>query len=160
MWRRYVFGKYSEGILGAYSMYGKRSENMRNLLVHSEWTFAVFWKHSGSIRKAIGKESFRSQHAGSIRSILKPYWKHSENKRISFGDTLRKTHSEGHYRHSEILQRHSESVRKGFVMFYVHSGCSESIRNILCILEVNEQFGKCSERMLEGFWLFVIHSAA
>ena len=54
----------------------------------------------------------------------------------------------------------SESVRKGFIMFYVHSGCSESLRNILCILEVYEQFVKCSERIHEGFWLIVIHSAA
>ena len=47
----------------------------------------------------------------------------------------------------------SESVRKGFIMFYVYSVCSESK---LCILEVYEQFGKCSERILEGFWLFKI----
>ena len=58
------------------------------------------------------------------------------------------------------FKKGSESVRKGFIMFYVHSGCSESKRNILCILEVYEQFGKCSERILEGFWLFFIHSAA
>ena len=43
------------------------------------------------------------------------------------------------------LYWHSERVLKGFVMFYVYLGCSEKIRNIL---EVYEQFGKCSERIL------------
>ena len=43
------------------------------------------------------------------------------------------------------FHRHSERVRKGFVMFYVNLGCSEKIWNTL---EVYEQFGKSSEIIL------------
>ena len=49
---------------------------------------------------------------------------------------------------------------KGSPCFMSIRGCSESLWNILCILEVNEQIGKCLERILEGFMLFVIRSAA
>ena len=47
--------------------------------------------------------------------------------------------------HLELIYHNSESIQKGCFMFYVHSGCLERIQNILCILEVNEQFRKCLE---------------
>ena len=62
--------------------------------------------------------------------------------------------------HLELIYHHSESIQKGFFMFYVHSGCSKIIQNILCILEVNEQFRKCLERILEQFWLFAMRLVA
>ena len=50
--------------------------------------FAVFWKHSESIWKAFGKETFRSQLARSIQSILNAYWNQSGSQRKAYGVTL------------------------------------------------------------------------
>ena len=73
----------------------------------------------------------------SSENVLKEYWK-------GFGYSL-------YGINFKKYGKYIENVRKAFVMFFVHSECSENIRNILCILEVYEQLGKFSEIILKAF---------
>ena len=56
----------------------------------------AFGKHTESIRKGNLSKSTCGKYSVYSESIRKPYCKHLETKREAFGDTLGKTHSEGH----------------------------------------------------------------
>ena len=79
-----IFGKYSGSIVGAYGMYGKRSESIHLILgafgmeIEDPYIFRTARMLSEKARKACGK------HAKRVRAILDQFavfGKHSESIR-------------------------------------------------------------------------------
>ncbi len=90
----------SESVLKACGKSSDHSRSIRRVL-------KAFGKHTESVRKGNLSKSTCGKYSVYSESILKPYWKHSESKRKAFGDTLEKTHSEGH---SASLKKHTTFV--------------------------------------------------
>ena len=139
MWHPCVFGKHSKSIRHVRKTFGKHASSswcIRNELLevlgsmcfpntpNGPWNmtnaFRAFSASFGNslvysrsihrVLKAFGKETFRSQHAGSIQSILKAFWNLTE--------IIRKTNG----KHSGIywgkhIQRDIRSVKKNHTIF-------------------------------------------
>ena len=85
------------------NVFGIRSVHSRSI----RRVLKTFGKHTERVRKGNFSKSTCGKYSVYYESILKLYLKHSENERKAVGDTLGKTHLEGH---SASLKNHTTFV--------------------------------------------------